>query len=55
VAVLIVLIPLALVMAGLFVGLFIWSARSGQYEDPEGTAQRLLLDVDNQDFTNPRQ
>lgn len=39
-----VLIPVALAMG--FVGLlaFFWSLRSGQYDDPDGAAERILLD-----------
>ncbi len=45
-SVLIYLIPLALLLG--FIGLiaFIWSLKSGQYDDLEGAAQRILLDND---------
>ena len=41
---LLVLVPLAILMG--FVGLaaFLWLLRSGQYEDPDGAAERILLD-----------
>ena len=41
---LLVLVPLAILMG--FVGLaaFLWSLRSGQYEDLDGAAERILLD-----------
>ena len=42
-----VLVPLAILMG--FVGLtaFLWSLRSGQYEDLDGAAERIFLDVDD--------
>ncbi len=47
--VLVFLIPIALVM-GLF-GLiaFVWALRSGQYDDPEGAAERILHDEEDAD------
>ena len=43
------LIPAALFMG--FVGLlaFIWAMKSGQFDDPEGAARRILLDDDLDD------
>ncbi len=35
-------IALALGLAGLFV--FMWTLRSGQYDDLDGAAERILLD-----------
>jgi len=45
--ILIYLIPVALLL-GLF-GLvaFIWSIKSGQYNDLDGAAHRILIDEDN--------
>ena len=40
------LIPLALVMGLLGLGAFIWSIRSGQFDDPKGAATRILTDDD---------
>jgi cbb3-type cytochrome oxidase maturation protein len=42
-----VLVPLAILMG--FVGLvaFLWSLHSGQYEDLDGAAERILLDDDD--------
>ena len=44
---LLVLVPLAILMG--FVGLvaFLWSARSGQYEDLDGAAERIFLNDDD--------
>lgn len=38
------LIPLSLVMGGLFLWAFIWSVKRGQFDDLETPAQRMLLD-----------
>ncbi|MGB8277914.1 MAG: cbb3-type cytochrome oxidase assembly protein CcoS [Methylovirgula sp.] len=44
--ILFVLIPLALALGGLGLVAFLWSLRSGQYEDLEGAAVRVLSDDD---------
>ncbi|GGY45576.1 cbb3-type cytochrome oxidase assembly protein CcoS [Parvularcula lutaonensis] len=44
--VLLVLIPVALFLGGLGVAAFFWALSDHQYEDPEGAAQRILLDDD---------
>ena len=38
------LIPIALMLAGLAVWGFLWAARSGQFEDVETPALRILMD-----------
>lgn len=40
------LIPLSLVLGAIGLGVFLWTLRSGQYEDLDGAAQRPLLDED---------
>ena len=40
------LIPVALFMGAAGLAAFIWSLRSGQYEDLEGAAWRILQDDD---------
>ncbi len=40
------LIPVALFLGGLGLAGFIWSLRSGQYDDLEGAAWRILQDDD---------
>jgi len=40
------LIPIALFLGLLGLGAFLWSLRSGQYDDLEGAAQRILNDDD---------
>jgi cbb3-type cytochrome oxidase maturation protein len=42
--VLIFLIPIALILGGLFIGGCLWAIQSGQYDDLETPAQRLLID-----------
>jgi len=42
--VIIVLILISLVVAGGFLGAFIWSVRSGQYEDEYTPSVRMLFD-----------
>jgi cbb3-type cytochrome oxidase maturation protein len=41
---LIYLVPLALILGGGALWAFLWSLKSGQYEDLDGAAQRILLD-----------
>ena len=42
--VLLILIPIALGMGGLGLAAFLWALKSGQYEDMDGAAQRILFD-----------
>ncbi|HED34887.1 MAG TPA: cbb3-type cytochrome oxidase assembly protein CcoS [Gammaproteobacteria bacterium] len=41
------LIPLMLLLGLVGVVVFIWSVRSGQYDDLEGDASRILMDEDD--------
>ncbi len=41
------LIPMMIILGLIGVGVFIWSVRSGQYEDLEGDANRILMDDDD--------
>ena len=43
---LVFLIPVALGMGLLGLAAFLWSMRSGQYDDLDGAAERILLDED---------
>lgn len=45
---LIFLIPLALFMGCCWLGVFIWSLKSGQYDDLEGASYRILIDEDSE-------
>jgi len=40
------LIPVALIMGALGLAGFLWSLRSGQFDDMDGAAQRILMDDD---------
>lgn len=44
--ILLYLIPIALVLGGLGLAGFLWALKSGQYEDMEGAANRILFDDD---------
>ncbi len=43
---LIYLIPIALFLGGLGLGAFLWSLKSGQYDDLDGAAWRVLAQDD---------
>lgn len=40
------LIPLGLLLLGIAVWAFMWAVRSGQFDDLEGPAHRILMDDD---------
>lgn len=42
--IMIFLIPAALGLGGVGLAAFFWSLRSGQYEDLDGAAHRILID-----------
>jgi len=42
--VMIYLVPIALALGLLSLGGFFWALKSGQYDDPEGAANRILQD-----------
>ncbi len=46
--VLLFLIPAALLLGGLGLAAFIWSIRSGQFDDLDGAARRILIDDESQ-------
>ncbi len=46
---LIYLIPVALLLGGAGLLAFLWSIRSGQYEDLDGAAYRILDDDEEED------
>lgn len=41
------LIPLTLILVGIAVWAFIWAVKSGQFDDLEGPAHRILMDEDD--------
>jgi cbb3-type cytochrome oxidase maturation protein len=46
-SVLIFLIPLALILGLVGLGAFVWSLKTGQYDDLDGAANRILIDDNN--------
>lgn len=46
------LIPISLVFSALAIAIFFWAVNSGQYEDLDGEAERLLFDNDDIDEKN---
>jgi cbb3-type cytochrome oxidase maturation protein len=45
--VLYLLIPLAVILMGIAIAFFLWTVRTGQYDDLEGPAHRILMDDDD--------
>lgn len=41
---LLVLLPIALLLGLLGLAAFFWALRNGQFDDPEGSAARILID-----------
>ena len=48
------LLPGMILLGLVAVGVFFWAARSGQFDDMEGEANRILLDEDMDDVRRPR-
>lgn len=44
--ILIILIPCSLILGGLALAFFFWTLKADQYDDPEGAANRVLLEDD---------
>lgn len=51
---LLMLIPVALVLGLLGLVAFLWALRSGQFDDLDGAAHRILFDDDDQAPTDPQ-
>ena len=47
-SILYLLIPISLLVLGIAIAAFLWAVRSGQYEDLEGPAHRILMDDDDE-------
>lgn len=47
-----VLVPIALILVGIIVGAFWWATQSGQFDDLEGPAHRILMDDDDKPPTS---
>jgi cbb3-type cytochrome oxidase maturation protein len=41
---LLVLVPVALLLGLIALAAFLWALRNGQFDDPEGSAGRILFD-----------
>lgn len=52
--VLIILVPMALGLGLLGLGAFLWSMKSGQYEDLDGAAWRAIMDDDDDTAKPPK-
>ncbi len=52
-SILVYLVPAALLLGGLGLAAFMWSLRSGQYDDLEGAAERILYDDDKPEADKP--
>lgn len=52
--VLVFLIPVALLLGLVALGAFLWALKSGQYDDLEGEASRILFDDDEPPKTDAR-
>ena len=48
------LIPLAIILMIVALGFFTWTVKSGQYDDMEGPAHRILMDDEGDDVTRPK-
>lgn len=47
------LIPIAVVVLVVAIGAFMWAIKSGQFEDLEGPAYRILMDDDDPRIPGP--
>lgn len=45
---LVFLVPLALLLGAAALGALFWSLKSGQYDDLDGAAERILMDDDQE-------
>ncbi len=51
--VLVYLIPIALGMGAIGLVAFLWTLKSGQYDDLDGAAQRILMEDDDRPLPDP--
>ncbi len=45
--VIVYLIPIAILLGGAGLVAFFWSLKTGQFDDPDGAAQRILFDEED--------
>ncbi|MEW5973473.1 MAG: cbb3-type cytochrome oxidase assembly protein CcoS [Pseudomonadota bacterium] len=48
------LVPLSIVVMGIMIWAVVWTVRSGQYDDLEGPAHRILMDDDDPRIPRPQ-
>jgi cbb3-type cytochrome oxidase maturation protein len=48
--VIVYLIPIAILLGTIGLAAFFWSLKHGQFDDPDGAAQRILFDDDDERF-----
>jgi len=51
---LVYLVPLALLLGAVGLGAFLWSLKSGQYDDLDGAAERILMDDERKEGNDSR-
>jgi cbb3-type cytochrome oxidase maturation protein len=49
------LIPISMLLVGVMAWFFLWSVRSGQFDDMEGPAHQILMDDDRPSPDEPPQ
>lgn len=54
-SVLLIVLPLALLLAGIGVAAFVWSVRTGQMDDLDSPALRMLFDDQRPGSKKPRE
>jgi len=52
--VLYLLVPLAMLIVALMVVIFFWAVRSGQFDDLEGPAHRIIMDDDRPEISKKK-
>lgn len=53
--ILLILIPVALALGAVGLTAFLWSIRSGQFDDLDGAASRILVDEDRPKQVKPEE
>jgi len=48
------LVPLAMLIVALMVVIFFWAVRSGQFDDLEGPAHRIIMDDDRPEVSKKK-
>ena len=48
------LVPLAMLLVAAIVVIFFWAVRSGQFDDLEGPAHRIIMDDDRSEETKKK-